>query len=1024
MTDQPSRLNRYLTVAVATVLLGMLLGLTWYSGTQRAAQANADLRERLFCETMALAETINPDVARKLTFTTEDEGNPAYEVLCERMTQLDGFSPPCRVYSLALRGGTLLFGPGNHSLSNSASSPGAAFKRIPQARFQIFEDTKAFTIGPYRDEHGSFVSAFAPVIDPLDGHVIMIVGVDVLVDNWESRVNNARSKPYWCTSLLMILLVVCAFAVRRHDRHFGVGSIRISAGILKPIALALIGGLLILWGYQYWQYREKTRRTITRIADQIKGDWNQTLAGDVLLLKVHADQIMANPVLLKAWMDKDREALAALSKPILEQMKSQYGIGNLGFIEPDRTVFFRAHPPGGYGDTNLLFALTSAMRTEEDSWGVELGPTGAFTLRYVKPWLRDGRPIGYLVIGMEIEHLIEQLTSTRNVEYLTVLKKPLTPRDYFEAGRVVHGYAGQWATYPDFVTAQQSIPEISPKLATWLERHAKGSPIPSTMEVRLAGKQYACGLVHLPDAMGREVADLIVMQDVSCHVAVARSDLALSVMMSFVLFGSILGVFWAVILSAERQIGAAFEKVRENGLLYKTLFDTLAEGVVLIGLDGRILQANPAAERMLNLTQAEILKRPIYGPQWKAFRLDGITPMPPEERASFRAIKERCPVRNTEMGVSLPDGSLCWVNINAAPILKPAGQVEGVVTTITDITLRKQADDAARLHSEILLNLAEGVFLVRVDDGTIVFANSQFERMFGYEPGEMIGKSVCIVNPPGEMDPESFAKVMTEVIVRDGHWSGEVRNIRKDGSLFWSRAVVSTFTHPQHGPIMVAVHEDITERKRLEADLLAVSTLEKQRLGRDLHDGVAQQIAATVYLCHALIDNRLAADQRTAIEKIEALLQNSVMQIRNVAHALSPTGLEELGLAAVLQRLIAQIAQSFCVNARLEQTGASVNADHPTATHLYYLIHEAMMNAVRHGRARNILVTLFWSPEACERASVEDDGCGFDPEAACLDGMGLRSMRHRAHQLGGQLTVESTKDKGTRIVFERRGRHA
>ena len=153
------------------------------------------------------------------------------------------------------------------------------------------------------------------------------------------------------------------------------------------------------------------------------------------------------------------------------------------------------------------------------------------------------------------------------------------------------------------------------------------------------------------------------------------------------------------------------------------------------------------------------------------------------------------------------------------PLKSSSGEIFGVLGISRDVTERKQTEEMLRFHSNILKNLAEGIYLIRASDGVIVFANPQFECMFGYEPGELLGKHVSIVNAPGEKNPEAVAATIISELERAGMWNGEVQNIRKDGTTFWCHANVSTFEHPQFGKVWVSAHEDITERIKSEERL-------------------------------------------------------------------------------------------------------------------------------------------------------------------------------------------------------------
>ena len=136
-----------------------------------------------------------------------------------------------------------------------------------------------------------------------------------------------------------------------------------------------------------------------------------------------------------------------------------------------------------------------------------------------------------------------------------------------------------------------------------------------------------------------------------------------------------------------------------------------------------------------------------------------------------------------------------------------------------ELVERDKRHDAHRFLAEIATNMAEGVYLIRDSDGVIVYANQRFEEMFGYGAGELIGKDASVLNAPGEKNPEEVAREIMETLRATGSWRGEIWNVKKDGTPFWSRASVSTFAHHEHGTVCVSVHQDITDQKLAEEAL-------------------------------------------------------------------------------------------------------------------------------------------------------------------------------------------------------------
>ncbi|MBI4996315.1 MAG: ABC transporter substrate-binding protein, partial [Rhodocyclales bacterium] len=126
-------------------------------------------------------------------------------------------------------------------------------------------------------------------------------------------------------------------------------------------------------------------------------------------------------------------------------------------------------------------------------------------------------------------------------------------------------------------------------------------------------------------------------------------------------------------------------------------------------------------------------------------------------------------------------------------------------------------EDDFRLQARVLAAMSEAVLLVRVDDLRIVYANPGAQRLFGYEPGELLGRLVGSLIAPDDQK-ESNSTILAALVPR-GAWQGEIRNVRKDGSVFWSALSISTFTHPVHGEVWLSVQSDISERKALQMEL-------------------------------------------------------------------------------------------------------------------------------------------------------------------------------------------------------------
>lgn len=177
---------------------------------------------------------------------------------------------------------------------------------------------------------------------------------------------------------------------------------------------------------------------------------------------------------------------------------------------------------------------------------------------------------------------------------------------------------------------------------------------------------------------------------------------------------------------------------------------------------------------------------------------------------------------NTEFRVVRKDGSVHYINARATVFRDESGDPVRMLGVNWDITAQKRAEEELILHSEIMKNMAEGVYLIGADDGLIKYANPKFEEMFGYTPGEMVGQHASIVNAPTK-DPLETANKIMGILNETGVWHGEIENNKKDGTHFWCDANVSVFNHQQYGRVLIAVHSDITQRKEDEEKLKALT---------------------------------------------------------------------------------------------------------------------------------------------------------------------------------------------------------
>jgi PAS domain S-box-containing protein len=260
---------------------------------------------------------------------------------------------------------------------------------------------------------------------------------------------------------------------------------------------------------------------------------------------------------------------------------------------------------------------------------------------------------------------------------------------------------------------------------------------------------------------------------------------------------------------------------------WRRLFETMAEGVVLIDVDGSITSANPAAERILGLTRSEIEGRAYDAAEWDLVRPDG-SPMPAEEMAGARAMREKRAVRDVVMGAVRPDGSVAWISVDASPVFDAAGELEGIVGTFTDITAQRQADEALRLSEERLAGALEGseaaLWDWRVQTAEVIF-NERWAEIIGYTLAEISPVSIetweRFTHPDDQRRSRELLK--RHLVGESPLYECEARMRHKDGHWVWvlDRGKVREWDDAGRPMRMIGTHLDITARKQAEQVLHA-----------------------------------------------------------------------------------------------------------------------------------------------------------------------------------------------------------
>ena len=404
----------------------------------------------------------------------------------------------------------------------------------------------------------------------------------------------------------------------------------------------------------------------------------------------------------------------------------------------------------------------------------------------------------------------------------------------------------------------------------------------------------------------------------------------------------------------------------------------------------------------------------------------------PRLRAELQAhLRERAPYE-LEFRARHANGEWRWFHTQGQAVWDENGRATYMAGTTFNITARKRAEDALRAaeayQRQVFEQLADGVVLIDVAY-RILDANPRALQMLGYRREELLHLGVRDVLPASELSRTADA---LEVVVARRPDLAEWEILRQDGSRFTAEVSARPLGEGRY----VLVVRDITQRRAAEKALLSsqlelseltqrLLTQEQQttrRIAQALHDHLGQTLAAARLNLDACITTHAAAmppDLKTQSQRIAALLDQAVREVRQVLVDLRPPLLEEQGLAAALDNEIgSRVPAAGQTDVLLEVGDGGFDKRWPAdvAYAAFMVAREAVANARQHAGASLIRVVLEGS-ETSLRLNVIDNGRGV-PEQL-VNGrpghLGMVGMRERAIAIGAQFQVEPAPLGGTSI---------
>jgi PAS domain S-box-containing protein len=408
-----------------------------------------------------------------------------------------------------------------------------------------------------------------------------------------------------------------------------------------------------------------------------------------------------------------------------------------------------------------------------------------------------------------------------------------------------------------------------------------------------------------------------------------------------------------------------------------------------------------------------------------------------------------------EEWVPVKSGEIRCLNTYKFPI-KQHGKPPLIGGMAIDITERTKAQEEIKTQrkklADIIDGMIDGVTIIDLS-GKIITINSSTSQQHGYAAEEVIGKTPAEIFID-EADAPKFHDAMKRLNAGEEIRGQEYLAKRKDGTTFPASVNLSPLKDIQgKTTAIIAVHRDITERKRAEeklqkahdeleirvkrrtaelarlnkrlrslaSELSLAEEHARRRMATDIHDHVSQKLAISKMKLESLAELVHSSKVAKDLEEISDLVAQTIKSTRSLTFELSPPVLYELGFEAALEWLTKQARQQHGLSTEFTDDGRKKQLDDDVRILLFQAVRELLVNVVKHSKAKNVAVSTRMLDHDVQ-VSVEDDGVGFDTSLASsadhsTNGFGLFSIYQRLGHIGGHIDIESKPGQGTCIIM-------